>query len=201
MSGLNLIYVAAGTGFDCVIWGVVIAVFVISQIAKSRKKFTESAPQQQPKPQDKSEDPAEELRKFLEGLGQAPEQAPPPPPPPPPPVPVAAPPPLQARRVASAKPRARVAAPVRVHAEPARRAAVPPPPEEATPDDAAVLARYRAERIAAAVPAGRTSKWHAVLTAELKGADRHPLRKAFLLREVLGAPASLRRREVVYPLT
>jgi hypothetical protein len=71
--------------------------------------------------------------------------------------------------------------------------------EEAPPDEAAVLARYKAEMVAAA-PVRRTTKWRAILTSELLGADRQPVRKGFIMREILGAPTALCRREVVYPL-
>lgn len=205
MDSMNLIHVASGGGMECVFWGVVIAVFVVSQIAKSRKKFDESAPQQQ-NPADGGGDPAEELRKFLEGLGQAPSQ-----PPAPPPAPVAPPPPprpstqapAQPRRVTAQRVKARtVVPPPMAHEEPPRRRIPEPVPEAAMPDEAAVLARYKAELAAAAVaaPAKATTKWRAILTAELLSADRQPVRKAFVLRELLGPPTALRRSEIVYPL-
>jgi hypothetical protein len=198
MGGMNLIHLAAGMDFGTIFWFVVIAVFVISQIVKSRKQFDESAPDQQ-KPPDTAGDPAEELRKFLEGLSKAPEQ-----PQQQPQAPAAPPPQAQQRRVVPPKhkPREarRVFAPAAVSAV---RAAPPPKPEAVpAPDEAAVLARYRAE-MAATVghPVRIASKWQAILQPEMRGADRRqPLRKAFVLREILGPPTALRRREVAYPL-
>jgi hypothetical protein len=195
MHGMNLIHVAAGDDFALGFWGIVIAIFVITQFVKARKKFTESAPQQgNPPPSD--DDPAEELRKFLAGLGQAQEQ--PPPPPTPAPAPVAAPPPP--RRVVSHHAKVRAAPVSAVREESVRRVVALPVPEETTPDEAAVLARYRAEMAATVAPVHTATKWRAILTAELHGADRQPVRKAIILREVFGAPTALRRREVVYPL-
>jgi hypothetical protein len=198
MGGMNLIHLAAGFDFGTVFWFVVIAVFIISQIVKSRKQFNESAPDQQ-KPSDAAGDPAEELRKFLEGLSKPPEQQQAPQ------APAAPPPPAPQRRIVPPKPRRSEAkkgfAPAAVsafRAEPPPKHRPEPVPE---PDEAAVLARYRAEMAAShATPVRSTSRWRTVLEPELLGKDRNALRKAFLLREILGAPTALRRREVVYPL-
>lgn len=200
MSGMNLIHLAAGVDVGTIFWFVVIGIFIISQIVKSRKQFNESAPEQQ-KPADSEDDPAEELRKFLEGLNKPQEQ------PQPPPAPAAAPPPPAAahprRHVPPPRTKHRDVRPVvvttrtaLVREEPPAVTLPPPPPQ---PDEAAVLARYKAE-MAALAPVRTESKWHAALKPELLGGDRQALRKAFLLREILGAPAALRRREVAYPL-
>lgn len=198
MNGMNLIHVAAGDDFSFIFWGIVMAIFVISQIVKSRKKFTESAPQQQ-KPPASDGDPAEELRKFLEGLGQAREQ---PPAPPSPPAPVAVPPPPQQQRraVTHHAKVVRAPSPRPVREESVRRVVAVHVPEETAPDDAAVLARYRAEMAMVAAPVHAGTNWRAIVTSELRGADRKAIRKAFIMREILGVPTTLRRREVVYPL-
>lgn len=197
MSGMNLIHVVTGNDFQCLFWGVAIVIFIVSQIAKSKKKYDKSAPQQGAPPQANG-DPAEELRRFLEGLGQAPPQpqAPPPAPVAPPPVP---------RRAAARPVKARPAAPPPVRIEtvvshepaPVSAATVS---EETTPGEAEVLARYRAEMATSRPATKAVSKWREILGTELRGGDRNTLRKAFVLREVLGPPTALRRREVVYPL-
>ena len=194
MSGMNLIHVAEGGDFTLIFWGIVIAIFIVTQIVKSRKKFDESAPQQG-KPAASGGDPAEELRKFLEGLGQAQ-------PPQPPPAPVASsrPPPHPARRVATHHVKARLAMPPPVREERVLPVFAVPVPEAAMPDDAAVLARYKAEMAAAVAPPHAGSKWRAILVSELRSADRQPARKGLVMREIFGAPTALRRREVVYPL-
>lgn len=200
MGGMNLIHLAAGVDVGTIFWFIVIGIFIIVQIVKSRKQFNESAPEQQ-KPAGSEGDPAEELRKFLEGLNKPQEQ------PKPPPAPAAAQPPPAAahprRHVPPPRTKHRDSRPVvasvkaTVVREETHAVTLPPPPPQ--PDEAAVLARYRSEMIAHA-PVRTESKWHTVLKPELLGRDRQALRKAFLLREILGAPTALRRREVVYPL-
>jgi len=196
----NLIHIAAGD-IGGLFWIVVVIIAIIAQIVKARKQFDKGAPQQDQPPAEG--DPAEELRKFLEGLGQA--QKAPPPHVPPPVQRASSRPAVSAREAQRSIPRPTPI--VRPRAEPppvpVHEVAVSarPPVPEAGPSDAEVLARYRAElasaRAASAKPA---SKWQQKLAGRLARQDRQLLKEAIILREVFGAPAALRRREIAYPL-
>lgn len=200
----NLVHIASG-GFDGLFWVVVVIIAIIAQIVKSRKQFDQGAPKQDAPP---GGDPAEELRKFLDGLGQAQKAPPAPPPVPPTPVPPPTPRPTPKQAAPSRPPPVQAPRPPPV----VRRMPEPPvpvrevvtrpraPEPEHVPTEAEVMARFRAELAAKATTGKKVTRWQRLLAEQLSTHDRRLLQEAMLLREILGPPVALRRRETPYPL-
>jgi len=162
----NLFHIAAG-GFDLFIWLIIIAATIIAQIVKAGRKVGGSVSPDTPRPRSVGPAPQDELRDFLQTLSRT-EQPPqaiarPAAPPPPPPA--------RARPVA-----------MPIHAPRPEPRAMPLTPRRPARHTAAKPARTAPQR----VPGSRSIQ----VAREL--GQKESLRKAILLREILGPPLALR---------
>ena len=190
-------------GFEAIFWIVVIVGSLIAQIVKAsrqgkqRRDAMGEAPQAGPGGERPQSAPNEDLEAFLRNLsGEKPRRrkttSPPPPPPPPPPL--ASPAQAARRRKKPPVPRAKPAVP---RAKPV--ASVPPPvtakraaarrqPAGAAEQDRTWRLRTKS---AYALKKEQAERKRSELLDALDGADS--IRKAVLLREILGPPVALRK--------